>query len=125
MHAKNLLKLAAFVETIAPDEFDMRTFGKMFGERFVGCAMAHAARAEVFQGLKHWEDSRELDVRNGQTQSCDIEYKGFYHFDAVQRLFNLELTPTLKLFMPSDDPSPTEVARRLRAYVKTEQEIVA
>jgi len=126
MNKKRLLKLADFLETVPKKNFEMQSWGakpatKPEGKRpgscgFAGCAMGWAAHAKLFRGLK-------LKFNNYSEPS--LVYKGLLHFNAASKCMEITHDQALYLFHPmrygemNNDPTPKQVAKRLREFVKS------
>lgn len=130
MNKKRLLKLADFLETIPRkvfniDRWETRPQTKPEGEKpgecgFAGCAVGWAAHAKLFRGFRL---SRNINILPQPS------YKGRTGFGAVEEVFGLTLTDAEDLFLcmgyPTArsplDPTPKEVARKIRKLVKASE----
>lgn len=132
VRAARLLKLAAFLETVPRRAFDIHQWQKSpptkseGGEPgecgFAGCAMGWAANQRMFRGLK---------IVRGEFHAVVVlqekpRGRKYFEFDAGSKLFEIDGDSSRHLFSPMRyerrsayfSPTPKQVARRIRSFVK-------
>lgn len=133
MRVDRLLKLADFLETAPRKAFDMRNWqvkratkpeGKKPGEcGFAGCAMGWAAHTRMFRGLR-------IDT-DGDLVFKKPMFDG-HGFEAAAAPFEISTADARHLFDPehyydfakciATPATPKNVAKRIRAFVKSKQD---
>lgn len=114
MNTERLLRLADLVETIAPEKFDLRTWGDKNGCGTVGCAVGWGSQDKWFiaQGLLSTWRFGILGIYVGPTeQFFDVDTDSFWF------LFSEDSYVT----RPAH---PSEVAIRIRLFVEHHDEKV-
>lgn len=129
MIAQRLLKLADFLETVPRKAFYIgrwvkseksRREGRHPGEcGFSGCAVGWAAHGRLFRGLR---------LERSPIGGLYPTYEGSSATGAINRLFQIDETDSLYLFFDQSyieqkyNPTPKQVAKRIRKFVKNTSE---
>lgn len=134
VNVKKLRKLAAFLDKLKPSHFDFnvvrRECPKTSDNRCgtVGCAIGWTPNVFPKDVKILPKNAYGLQLQMGGAPVSDCS--GYNAYDTVaERLFNMPIEDAHKLFTPdeespvdgdmlSEDATPKEVAKRIRAYVK-------
>lgn len=135
VHAKRLLKLAAFLQELPKSKFDFGTFVHRGAKPMLEALKARRSRCgsvacavgwmpAVFPRHVRWVGS-DVDGGNLQVTLRDEDYYG-YNFDVAEVFFGLSYDETRDLFNPdngSDDSlpfsaTPKQVAGAIRRFVR-------
>lgn len=112
INVKRLLKLAAFLETVKPLQFEMRDFGHIRECGFAGCALGWAAYAKLFEGFRRVP----VDV---DYMRFELHGKPIDGFSAAKKVFSIYCSDAVDLFTENKkDEKPKQVATRIRQFVK-------
>lgn len=124
MKKQRLLKLADLLERVPAENFTIKRWveheGGPFNAKapgscgFAGCAMGWAAHAKLFPDLR---------VASGYGYELAHDGKPMPSIEAAMNTFKLEIADARRLFLEeayrSGNPRPATVARRIRAFVKS------
>jgi hypothetical protein len=119
MNRQRLLRLADHLDTVPKELFNMRTWYTSYrGCGTVACAAGHAAAVPEFK-----DEGFALET----TDDCEKEpvYKGHTGFEACSAFFKLDFNTNQRIFTRysygEDDPTPKEVANRIREILTADK----
>lgn len=116
MKKNRLLKVAALIEVINPESFDMDSWsGKKNECGTTFCACGYAAHVGLIKGF-----NLEYDLTLYGKFDPTLKYKGYENWGAVEKVFGLSEDEAVFLFMGRESDTPSSVAERIRRFVETD-----